>query len=170
MPRAGRCLSNPRIAAGLVVAALAWWGLMAPASQAQDAGGAAIIGRWLTESHDGVVGIIEITRTAEGSYQGRIIGGNAPHRLDTHNPDPALRQQILRGQVILRGLRPEGEGRWAGGTIYDPDSGRTYQCRIEPLERDRLKVRGFIGLSLLGRNQTWTRYSGSSLDLPPAAP
>lgn len=170
MPRAGLRLPNPRIAAGLAAAALAWWSLTVPASQAQDASGAPIVGRWLTESHEGVVGIIEITRTAEGSYQGRIVGGNAPHRLDTHNPDPALRRQILRGQVILRGLKPQSEGRWAGGTIYDPDSGRTYQCRIEPLDRDRLKVRGFIGLSLLGRNQTWTRYSGSSLDLPPAAP
>jgi uncharacterized protein (DUF2147 family) len=125
----------------------------------------AILGRWLTEPRDG---IIEITRTADKTYQGRIIGGNAPHRLDPHNPDPARRQQELLGQTILQGLHQDGEGSWSGGTIYDPDSGRTYKCRIELLDRDHLKLRGFIGISLLGRSQTWSRYSGSSLILPPS--
>src|SRR5471032_3177130 len=130
-------------------------------AQAQDA----ILGRWLTEPRDG---IIEITRAADNTYQGRIIGGNAPHRLDPHNPDPARRQQELLGQTILQGLHRDGEGSWSGGTIYDPDSGRTYKCHIELLDRDRLKLRGFIGISLLGRSQTWSRYLGTSLVLPPA--
>ena len=126
----------------------------------------AILGRWLTEPRDG---IIEITRAADNTYQGRIIGGNAPHRLDQHNPDPGRRQLELLGQTILLGLHDEGGGNWAGGTIYDPDSGRTYKCHIELFNGDRLKVRGFIGVSLLGRSQTWTRYSGAALILPPAA-
>jgi uncharacterized protein (DUF2147 family) len=122
-----------------------------------------ILGRWLTEPRDG---IIEITRAEDGSLQGRIIGGNAPQRLDARNPDPARRQRLLLGQIILVGMRPEGENAWAGGTIYDPDSGRTYRCHIELLDPDRLKVRGFIGFSLLGRTQTWTRYRGTALELP----
>lgn len=132
-------------------------------AQAQEA----LLGRWLTEPRDG---IIEITRAADNTYQGRIIGGNAPHRLDQHNPDPGRRQQELLGQTIMLGLHDDGAGHWSGGSIYDPDSGRTYKCRIELLDPDHLKVRGFIGISLLGRSQTWSRYLGTALVLPPAAP
>jgi uncharacterized protein (DUF2147 family) len=121
-----------------------------------------ILGRWLTQPGDG---IIEITRTADHTYQGTIIGGNAPHRVDEHNPDPARRQQLLLGQIILREMHEDGEGALAGGTIYEPDTGRTYKCRIESLDHDRLKVRGFIGFSLLGRSQVWTRFTAASLDL-----
>ena len=136
--------------------------LRAQATPAAEASPAGILGRWLTEPRDG---IIEITRGADGSYQGTIIGGNAPHRLDEHNPDPSRRQTLLLGQVILKDMHAEGEGSLAGGTIYEPDTGRTYKCRIELLDHDRLKVRGFIGFSLLGRTQVWTRFSGASLDL-----
>jgi uncharacterized protein (DUF2147 family) len=72
---------------------------------------------------------------------------------------------LLLGQSILLGMHPDGAGAWSGGTIYEPDSGRTYKCHLELIDRDHLKVRGFIGVSLLGRSQTWTRYSGASLDL-----
>jgi uncharacterized protein (DUF2147 family) len=130
------------------------------AARAADAAPAPL-GRWLTEPRDG---IIEITRAADGSYQGKIIGGNAPARVDAKNPDPARRQQLLLGQVIMLGMRADGEG-WSGGTIYEPDSGRTYKCRLEIIDPDHLKVRGFVGVSLLGRSQTWTRYTGATLDL-----
>ena len=124
-----------------------------------------ILGRWLTQPGDG---IIEITRTADNTYLGTIIGGNAPHRVDEHNPDPAHRQQLLLGQVILKDMH-EDDGALVGGTIYEPDTGRTYKCRIETLDHDRLKVRGFIGVSLLGRSQVWTRFTGQSLDLSTSA-
>jgi uncharacterized protein (DUF2147 family) len=133
-----------------------------PTAWATDSAAPALLGRWLTEPRDG---IIEITRLADGSYQGRIIGGNAPGRLDVKNPDAARRQQLLLGQTIMLRMHDDGANAWSGGTIYDPDSGRTYKCHLELLDRDHLKVRGFIGVSLLGRSQTWTRYTGTSLDL-----
>jgi uncharacterized protein (DUF2147 family) len=136
--------------------------LRLPPAAAQDTAASALSGRWLTEPRDG---IIEITRSADGSFQGRIIGGNAPGRVDARNPDAGRRQQLLLGQIILLGMRPDGAAAWSGGTIYEPDSGRTYKCHLELIDRDHLKVRGFIGVSLLGRSQTWTRYSGASLDL-----
>jgi uncharacterized protein (DUF2147 family) len=125
-----------------------------------------ILGRWLTQPGDG---IIEITRSADNTYQGTIIGGNAPRRVDEHNPDPARRQQLLLGQVILKDMQEDGDRALAGGTIYEPDTGRTYKCNIETLDHDRLKVRGFIGFSLLGRSQVWTRFTGTSLDLSTSA-
>ena len=124
-----------------------------------------ILGNWLTEPRDG---IIQISIAGDGSYQGKIVGGNNPQRQDQHNPDPARRSQLLLGQTIFQGMKYDGEGRWSGGTIYDPDSGRTYKCRLERLDPDRLQVRGFIGIALLGRSQVWTRYLASSMTLPAA--
>jgi uncharacterized protein (DUF2147 family) len=137
-------------------------GALALDQPAPDQPAPAFLGRWLTEPRDG---IIEIAPAADGSYQGKIIGGSTPTRVDAKNPDPSRRQRLLLGQTILVGMRPEGDGAWSGGTIYEPDTGRTYKCRIELIDRDHLKVRGFIGIALLGRSQTWTRFTGSSLDL-----
>ena len=139
--------------------------LAVPAAGASDDQAMLILGNWLTEPRDG---IIEISIAGDGSYQGRIVGGNSPQRQDQHNPDPARRSQLLLGQVIFQGMKYDGEGKWSGGTIYDPDSGRTYRCRLERLDAERLQVRGFIGFALLGRSQVWTRYRGSSMTLPAA--
>jgi uncharacterized protein (DUF2147 family) len=140
--------------------------LLAPAAGASDDQAARILGNWLTEPRDG---IIEISLAGDGSYQGRIVGGNDPHRLDQRNPDQARRSQTLLGQTILKGMKYDGGGKWSGGSIYDPDSGRTYKCRLERLDNQRLQVRGFIGFALLGRSQVWTRYLDSSMTLPPAS-
>lgn len=150
----------PKMWARHSVAVMLLW-VAAPGLQAADAS-SSLLGRWLTEPRDG---IIEITRSADNVYQGTIIGGNAPRRLDEHNPDPGRRQQLLLGQVILKNMHQEGDRTLVGGTIYEPDTGRTYKCRIEVIDHDRLKVRGFIGVSLLGRSQVWTRFAGSSLEL-----
>jgi uncharacterized protein (DUF2147 family) len=154
----------PRMWVSRATLTLLLWAAGSGALMAQQAN--PILGRWLTQPGDG---IIEIKRTADNAYQGTIIGGNAPRRVDEHNPDPARRQQLLLGQVILKDMHDDGDGALAGGTIYEPDTGRTYKCRIEVLDHDRLKVRGFIGISLLGRSQVWTRFTGSSLDLSPGA-
>ncbi len=126
----------------------------------------AIVGNWLTEPGDG---IIEISVAGDGSFQGRIIGGNAPGRLDEKNPDPAKRHNKVRGTLIMRGLHFD-DGVWTGGNIYDPNTGNDYKCKLELQDGEHLKVRGYIGFSLLGRSQVWTRYHGTSLDLPPAKP
>jgi uncharacterized protein (DUF2147 family) len=59
--------------------------------------------------------------------------------------------------IVMRGLRKAGE-YYNGGDILDPDTGSVYRCtfRIEDQGR-KLIVRGFIGFSLFGRTQTWTR-------------
>jgi uncharacterized protein (DUF2147 family) len=127
----------------------------------------AIVGNWITEPRNG---IIQISMTAGGVYQGRVIGGSNPHRLDQMNPDPSRRRLELLGAVIMRGMRYEGEATWSGGTIYDPANGRTYQCRLQLQDAGHLQVRGFLGVTLLGRSQLWTRYRGSSMLLPPPPP
>ena len=76
---------------------------------------------------------------------------------DEKNPDPALRDRPLIGLELFAGFEYKGKGKWKGGTIYDPNSGKTYQCIITRVDANTLKVRGFIGVSLLGRTELWTR-------------
>jgi uncharacterized protein (DUF2147 family) len=115
-----------------------------------------ILGDWLTQEKDGV---IQIYRTEAGHYEGRVIGGSGDaNRQDVNNPDPNLRSRPLVGQVVLRGFKYDGEGKWSGGTIYDPNNGKTYKCYVEVIDSGRrLKLRGYIGFSLLGRTQYWER-------------
>lgn len=67
-----------------------------------------------------------------------------------------LKTHRVVGMRILEGLTQAGE-KWSGGTILDPGNGKTYKVFIEPEEDGTLKVRGFIGFSLLGRTQHWYR-------------
>jgi uncharacterized protein (DUF2147 family) len=140
-----------------------------PARAATDAMAATAAGNWMTESDGGSVGIIQVSVDAQGRMEGRIVGGNHPGLRDERNPDPARRAQELRGQVIMRGLAYDGDGRWSGGTIYRASNGSTYKCKVELDGEGVLRVRGYIGFALLGVTQKWTRYTGASMDLPRAA-
>ena len=57
----------------------------------------------------------------------------------------------------MSGFSRKSDTRWDSGTIYDPKSGSTYSCFMELDGPDRIKVRGFIGISLIGRTDVWTR-------------
>ncbi len=62
------------------------------------------------------------------------------------------------GMTIMWGLKNENPTTWSGGNIMDPNNGKTYRCLIEVQQGGaKLRVRGFIGFSLLGRNQFWYR-------------
>jgi len=151
------------ITATLLVAVLS--GSKAIAADAALAGAA---GNWQTEADDGAVGIVQVSVDAAGNLTGRIVGGNHPGLKDVNNPDPAARKLELRGQVILRNMKYDGNARWTGGTIYRASNGKTYKCNVTLAADGRLNVRGYIGFSLLGVTQVWTRYTGTSMDLPPA--
>ena len=122
-----------------------------------------VLGIWMNEPRDG---LIQISVGANGVIEGRIVGGAHPARKDEKNPDAGKRDQLLRGQLILHDMHSDDESHWSNGTIYDPDSGRTYSAKLQLIDPEHLKVRGFIGFSLLGRSQVWTRYHGTSMDLP----
>lgn len=82
---------------------------------------------------------------------------NAP-RLDIHNPDPAKRAQPLCRLQIGYGFHLSDPDHADGGHIYDPKSGKTYQGQMTA-EGDHLHLRGFVGVSLFGRTEQWTRAS-----------
>jgi uncharacterized protein (DUF2147 family) len=67
------------------------------------------------------------------------------------------KEKRIIGMTILWGLRRSGEG-WDGGSVLDPANGKIYRCKLA-LSRDgqSLTVRGYLGISLIGRSQTWQR-------------
>ena len=64
--------------------------------------------------------------------------------------------QPIEGLIILKGLTRDGD-QWSGGTILDPANGKEYQCTLTLEGTSQLNVRGFIGLSFIGRTQRWKR-------------
>jgi uncharacterized protein (DUF2147 family) len=68
----------------------------------------------------------------------------------------AKKDKPLIGLVIMEDMKKNGD-EWSGGTITDPKNGKIYKCKICLEPDDRLKVRGYIGFSLLGRTQYWVR-------------
>jgi len=135
------------------IAALAWLG----AAQAQ---APTPVGVWTTFSDstgkpEGRVRIEE----RDGEFSGIVT-----EVFSKTNPNPvcdlcegALKNKPVIGMLILRGLRADGDG-YGGGTILDPDDGRTYRCAMT-LRDDglRLEIRGYIGFPWLGRTQVWMR-------------
>ena len=81
---------------------------------------------------------------------------------DRHNPDPTLRSRRVMGLEVLQGLKPRPNGTWASGSIYDPATGNTYTCYLALDGNDRVRLRGYLGIPLLGRTTTWTRVGAEN--------
>ena len=81
-------------------------------------------------------------------------------KVDFKNSDESKQTTPILGLVILRGVKydPDDE-EWNDGRIYDPKKGSDYKCFIKMKSADRLDLRGYIGISLLGRTSYWTRAS-----------
>jgi uncharacterized protein (DUF2147 family) len=136
--------------------AIAWMALSARGMAAPpDAAGDPAVGRWKTPVHDGIV---EISRCG-ASICGRLVTSSRlavqPDMRDTHNADAALRQRRLIGIMLLQGFTRSADA-WVGGTIYDPDDGRTYHARVTPQDNDHLRVRGCVFVPLC-QSQIWVR-------------
>jgi uncharacterized protein (DUF2147 family) len=99
----------------------------------------------------------------QGKLSGKIIALKEPQtpegkeKLDIHNPDPSKRERPIVGLVFMSGFSRKSDARWEDGTIYDPKTGNTYSGSMELEGLETIKVRGFIGISLMGRTDVWTR-------------
>ncbi|HEY1010028.1 MAG: DUF2147 domain-containing protein [Daejeonella sp.] len=119
----------------------------------------ALIGKWLTTSGDAQI----LIYPSDGKFSGRIVwlkkpnDGTGKPETDNKNPDQKLAKRPILGLEMLKGFRYTEKGVWEDGTIYDPKTGRTYSCRISMAERDKINVRGYVGISMLGRTETWSR-------------
>jgi len=131
-------------------------GFFASAAMAQ----ATVFGIWVDE---GGLSHIEIFDCG-GQICGKFIWFEEPNeedgtpKLDDENPDEAMRTRPLMGLQLLEGFDASGPTAWAGGTIYDPQSGKTYSSTMELLDDNTIEVRGYVVLPIFGRSQTWTRY------------
>lgn len=118
----------------------------------------AIIGKWINSAGEAHV---DITKRGE-KYFGRIVWLKEPKdekgniKTDLKNPDPSLRSKPILGLEILKNFVFE-DGKWTDGKIYDPKSGKTYSCNMTIKGRDILNMRGYVGISLIGRSETWKR-------------
>lgn len=118
------------------------------------------VGSWETiDDHTGKAkGIVRIFL-----YNGRLYG-DITRILDPAKANAVCqkctddrRGQRVLGLQIIRGLKPDGR-LWDGGTILDPETGTTYRCSMRLIDDGRkLVVRGYVGISLFGRSQTWLR-------------
>src|SRR5436305_1599239 len=118
-------------------------------------------GRWLTQDKSGIVEVYRCGDALCGRllwFQMQSLHDN-PQALDIQNPTPRLRSRALCGLTILWGFRPDGQEHWSGGSAYDPESGRTYSGEMTMKPDGRLSLRGYIGISLFGRSEEWTRYT-----------
>ena len=146
----------------LAAGALTAWCLGAPAAHAQS-----LTGWWLDQS--GRAGIL-ISPCGGSTLCGSIDWLRTPlnavgqKKTDIHNTIAALRPRLLCGIPMLGGFTPDGAGAWHGGWIYDPESGNTYKSNLHLAEDGTLRVRGYLGIPLFGRNETWTRPAAA---LPP---
>jgi len=82
---------------------------------------------------------------------------NGKLKTDDNNPDLKLRNRPIQNMVFLKDFTYTGDNKWENGSIYDPKSGKTYSCYIKMLDKNKMEVKGYIGISLIGRAQTWTR-------------
>jgi len=105
-----------------------------------------ILGIYWSPKKDGKVEIYK----RNNKYYGKTIWGKG-EKLDTKNPDPALRSRSVIGLEFLKDFVFDGDDEWEDGTVYDPESGNTYNCKMW-LEEGDLVLKGYIGVSILGKS------------------
>jgi uncharacterized protein (DUF2147 family) len=129
---------------------------------------------------DGPDGVLGLWVTADGKarvevvkhgdvYDGSIVWLKEPlypaddktapgqPKLDRNNPDTSLQTRPIIGLPLIQGFKYAGDNVWSDGTIYDPDNGKLYSCKMTLMMDGSLRVRGYVGISLFGRTEIWTR-------------
>ncbi|MCX6304619.1 MAG: DUF2147 domain-containing protein [Bacteroidetes bacterium] len=142
----------------LVLLVMTMWAGITASAQTHKADD--ILGTWLNQEATGKITLYK----ENGKYFGKLVWLREPNdkvtgqpRTDKENPDAILKSKPLIGMVNMKNFSFDGKDEWAGGTIYDPKNGKTYKCYIQFDGPGKLKVRGYIGVSLLGRNTYWTK-------------
>lgn len=93
----------------------------------------------------------------KGKLVGRITDVKDKSRThDTNNPDPKLRGRKIIGLPIVWGFYKKGD-KWEGGRVYDSSDGKMYKGKIWMEGKNTLVMRGFVGVSLIGKSAKWIR-------------
>lgn len=119
----------------------------------------AIVGNWFTSKHDAK---IEIYKRGD-AYFGKLAwfkeenDASGKPKLDVKNPNQSLKNRTLLNLEFLKNFVYKGENTWENGEIYDAQSGKTYSSKISMSGNDQLNLRGYVGVSLFGRTEIWSR-------------
>ena len=128
--------------------------------------GEGILGVWHTTDDKSRIEVFK-----QGShYSAKIISLKEPNwpandeqgmggkpKNDRNNPNPSLRSRTIIGIQFLNGFVYEGKGVWKEGTVYDPENGKTYHGKLRLKDANHLELRGYVGISLFGRTEVWSR-------------
>jgi uncharacterized protein (DUF2147 family) len=120
----------------------------------------AVQGVWKTGEGNAMVRIYK----NGDKYQGKVVWLKEPidpetgkPKVDKFHPEEASRTRPVLGLINVWGFVYQEKNVWSEGNIYDPKNGNTYSCTIKMINPNTIEVRGFIGVSLIGRTDTWTR-------------
>jgi uncharacterized protein (DUF2147 family) len=120
----------------------------------------AIVGVWKTGEGTAMVRIYK----NGDKYQGKVVWLKEPidpetgkPKLDKNQTDEAAKKRPVLGLINIWGFIPKENNVWDEGNIYDPKNGNTYSSTMKLINANTLEVRGYIGVSLIGRTDTWTR-------------
>lgn len=123
--------------------------------------GDAVNGVWLTADGSSRVQIA----ATQGVYDGRVVwlknpdGADGKPKVDRRNPDASLRTRPVMGLAVLSGFHYAGNNVWDGGTIYSPETGKSYACQLSLAPDGSLKLK--VGGAVFGRTITWTRAASA---------
>ncbi|MCO4822545.1 MAG: DUF2147 domain-containing protein [Flavobacteriaceae bacterium] len=120
--------------------------------------GQSIIGQWETfdDKTKEKKGRIEIYET-NNLYFAKIVKSYiSDENTVCQSCEGAKKDKPIIGLVIIENLKKDGD-EYNSGTILDPENGKTYKCYLELIDKNKLKVRGYLGFSLFGRTQYWSR-------------
>jgi len=119
----------------------------------------AILGTWSPSKGDAQ---IKIERSGN-KYHGTISWLKEPFdpdskkpKVDKNNPEKSQQNKPIVGLRLLKDLVFD-EDEWTDGTVYDPESGKIYSCTVSLKDANTMDMRGYIGFSLIGRSEIWTR-------------
>ena len=118
-----------------------------------------IVGEWMTGNGEAKVRFaFESTQ-----YVGRVTWLKTSMKdgkpiVDENNPDPNLRTRPMVGAAIVWNMHFDGS-TYVDGLLYDPEHGKTYKGKATLESTNRLALRGYIGIPLFGKSETWTRVA-----------
>jgi uncharacterized protein (DUF2147 family) len=125
-----------------------------------------ILGVWYNQEKDARIEMIKCGEL----YCGKVVWLKEPNypadsqdgvpgtpKLDRNNPKPELKKVPIIGLQIVHDFMFVDDNVWKGGKVYDPKNGKTYSGKITLVSSHQLNLRGFIGITLLGRTAIWTR-------------
>ncbi|MEO0428236.1 MAG: DUF2147 domain-containing protein [Pseudomonadota bacterium] len=130
--------------------------LAVPTVEANQSG---VLGHWLTENGKAIIEIVPCGERLCGriAWLRRGLDGTGRPKLDANNPDPGSRARPLCGLQLIDSLAHEGGQSFGEGRIYNAKNGKTYGLEVNLVDGNTLEVRGYYGISLLGRTQSWQR-------------